>query len=150
MRLYIEGAHFAREQAMLLAMRGAGLPEDSGLLAQLADEHASGREQTKALCTLAKDFERGEGGDDTREALLDGLESYARMHRAHTALEERHLLPLAQRLLKHAEQDALRSQFARVEARFGSLADGAAAVERALEGGPPKAARPRRAGTARR
>ena len=149
LRLYVEGAHFAREQAMLLAMRGAGMPEDTGLLAQLFDEHAHGREQTTELCALAKQLERGGGEAGIREALLDGMDAYARMHRAHCAVEERHLLPLAQRLLKNVQQDALRSQFARVEARFGSLADAAAAVERAMDGAP-KAARPRRAATAKR
>ena len=135
LRVFVEGAHFAREQALHAALMQAGLPQGSGLLAQLGEEHAHGRAQTKVLCALAQEVMAGRA---PRDALLDDLEAYARMHRTHTQLEEREVMPLSQRLLKPAQADALRSQFARIEARFGPLDEAALALELAF--GPGKAA----------
>ncbi len=141
LRVFVEGAHFAREQALHAALEEAGLPRSSGLLAQLGEEHAHGREQTKALCALARQVAGGEG---SQEGLVDDLEAYARMHRTHTLLEEREVMPLAQRLLKPPQTEALRSQFARIEARFGPLEEAALALELAF--GPGRAAATSRVG----
>lgn len=129
LRLFVEGAHHAREHALHRAMGEHGLPLRSGLLARLAGEHAVGREQTEALVTLAREVAEGRRPS---ELLLSEVESYVRLHQQHSAIEEGELLPLAQRLLDGDDREKLRTRFARIEARFGPMAEAVELFEAAF------------------
>ena len=125
--VYVEGAHHAKEQVLHREMIARGLPARSGLLRQLAEEHAFGHEASRSLHELA-DLARTEPA--AVDALLDHAEAYVRLHQVHTELEERQLLPMAKRLLAPGEGlDRLWSKFAEVEAKYGSLAAAADALE---------------------
>lgn len=125
-QLFIEGAHHAKENALHKEMTAHGLPVRSGVLKQLADEHILGREHSRALQKLAG---RVLEGSPEFEALLDDAEGYIRLHRAHTQMEDSHLLPLAQRIIGADGLERLRSRFAEIEARYGPLSRAADAVE---------------------
>lgn len=126
LRVFVEGAHHAKEAAMWKELIARGLPQRSGVLAQLAEEHSIGHEHTVALKDLAEKVIAGKAGNDL---LFDAAEAYIRLHMAHSAIEESQLMPMAQRLLGVDGLDRLRSAFARIEARYGSLVEAADAVE---------------------
>lgn len=138
LRVFVEGAHHAKESALHRELRAHGVSADSGLLRQLSDEHAIGRENTAQLRGLAVAVARREVA---LEVLLDHAEAYVRLHRLHSQIEDGQLLPLAQRLLGPDAGERLRSSFARVEARYGSLLEAADALEVAF--GQPTARRAR-------
>ncbi len=126
LRKYVEGNHHLKEHVLHGMLRKAGLSSQSRIMGQLNDEHALGREMTDELRRKATAVMRGEL---ETESLLSSAESYVRMHRLHTLLEERELLPVAQRLLGPEAMSQVWARFARIEGRGGSLSDAASALE---------------------
>jgi hemerythrin-like domain-containing protein len=134
LKTQVEGKHHLKEHMLHRELRAHGLMVGKSLMRRLAEEHAIGREMSRELGELA---EAVMADEPVGEALLASAEGYIRLHRAHSGVEEREFLPLAQRLLSTEAQDRLRSRFARVEASAGPLSDAADALEWAFGAATP-------------
>lgn len=129
LRKHVESNHHLKENALHGMLRQAGVSSHNRVMGQLNDEHALGREMTEELQRTSRAVLRGEM---ELEVLLASAQSYIRMHRLHTQVEEREFLPTAQRLLGPEALSRVWARFARIEGRSGSVADAAAALDLAF------------------
>lgn len=111
---FVNRCHHAKEEKHLFVMmHECGIPMKTGLLAVLLHEHEQGRGYVRAVAEAVA----GKGAADTaaiRKAKKN-LASYAQLLRAHIDKEDHVLYPLADRLLKPADQKALAESFEKVE-----------------------------------
>ncbi len=114
-RNFTDRCHHAKEERHLFKkLREKGLPEKSGPVAVMEDEHARGRQFIRAIETALPAAASG----DTAAARKIGLtlHAYADLLRAHIDKENKILFPMADQLLSPAEQAQLVDAFETVEA----------------------------------
>ncbi len=110
---FVDRCHHAKEEKHLFVMlRERGMPVKSGLLAALLHEHDRGRACVRAVAqAVAKQNIPPAAIRKAKENIAD----YAKLIRAHIDKENNVLYPMADRLLKLADQRALAEAFDKVE-----------------------------------
>lgn len=111
---FVDRCHHAKEEKHLFVMMyERGIPVKTGLLAALLREHEQGRGYVRAV----KEAVTGKGAPAAAAIRKSkkNLASYARLIRAHIGKEDSLLYPMADRLLKSADQNSLAEAFEKVE-----------------------------------
>lgn len=111
---FVDRCHHGKEEKHLFAMlHERGMPMDSGPLAVMLHEHEQGRACVRAVAEAVA----GDGAPDAtaiRKA-KENMAAYAQLLRAHIDKEDNVLYPMADRLLKPADQKTLAQAFDKVE-----------------------------------
>jgi hemerythrin-like domain-containing protein len=94
---FSEKRHHRKESALLFPKLRARTPLSRGLLDQLDDDHARGERRIRDVEHALLGFEMV--GEPRRHAFEQAAERYAEFYLAHMAMEEREILPLAERVL---------------------------------------------------
>ena len=105
-----EKRHHRKESELLFPMLRARAPEAAEVLDRLDDDHANGERKIRDLEHALLGFEMM--GEARREEFEKAASRYVEFYRAHMALEEREILPLAERLLTAADWATLDEAFA--------------------------------------
>jgi hemerythrin-like domain-containing protein len=92
-----EKRHHRKESCLLFPKLRARTPLSRDLLDHLDDDHAHGERRIRELEHVLLAFEMM--GESRREAFEAAAERYASFYLAHMAMEEQHILPLAERVL---------------------------------------------------
>ena len=92
-----EKRHHRKETELLFPKLRARTPLARGLLDKLDQDHACGEQRVRELEHALLGFEMM--GESRRDAFEQAMARYADFYLAHMALEEREVLPLAERLL---------------------------------------------------
>jgi len=95
-------------------MQERGVPVEGGPIAVMLMEHDAGRRHVKAVAKALSSA--GSGDASAIASVRSGLESYARLLRAHIDKEDNVLYPMADRLFTAEDQLWLAGAFDRVEA----------------------------------
>lgn len=103
---FIDRCHHAKEENYLfIKLEEKGQPEDRGLLAELLAEHRQGREH---LAALAEAVPPAQAGDQKAfQAVAGHARAYLELMNAHIDKENELLIPMTERLLSQAEQEAV-------------------------------------------
>lgn len=111
---FVDRCHHAKEEKHLFAMlHERGMSREAGPLAVMLHEDEQGRACVRAVAEAVA----GKGAPDAaaiRKA-KENLAAYAQLLRAHIDKEDTVLYPMADRLLKSADQKALAQAFDKVE-----------------------------------
>jgi hemerythrin-like domain-containing protein len=111
---FVDRCHHAKEEKHLFVMmHERGVPVKTGLLAVLLREHEQGRGYVRAVAEEVTG--KGVPGAAAIRKAKKNLASYARLLRAHIDKEDNLLYPMADRLLKSADQKSLAEAFEKVE-----------------------------------
>lgn len=111
---FVDRCHHAKEEKHLFVMmQERGVSTETGLLAVLLHEHEQGRAFVRAVAEAV-------AGKSVPNAaairkVKKNLAAYAQLLRAHIDKEDHDLYPMADRLLKPADQKALAKAFDKVE-----------------------------------
>jgi hemerythrin-like domain-containing protein len=113
-RNFTDRCHHAKEENHLFpSLEGKGMSRESGLVADLLNEHAEGRRRLKAVDELLP--AAGSGDKDAALSVALNLFAYRKLLEEHIAREDTVLFPMADSLLSAEDQDSLEKAFARVE-----------------------------------
>ncbi len=96
-----EKRHHRKESELLFPKLRARTPLSRDLLDHLDDDHARGERRIRELEHALLAFEMM--GESRREAFELAAERYAEFYLAHMAMEEQHILPLAERVLSRQD-----------------------------------------------
>ena len=105
--------HVKEEQCLFPAMRQRSPHASDGPIAVLLQEHKEGRRLVEAIAAGSA----AAAGGAPAEALARDLVAYVDLMRAHTDKEDNVVFPLADGLLRPADQAALAADFERIEAK---------------------------------
>ena len=105
-----EQRHHRKESELLFPMLRARAPQAAEVLDRLDHEHANGERNIRDLEHALLGFEMM--GEARREEFEQAASRYVEFYRAHMALEEREILPLAERVLTAADWATLDEAFA--------------------------------------
>ena len=105
-----EKRHHRKESELLFPMLRARAPQASEVLDRLDHDHENGERNIRDLEHALLGFEMM--GEARREAFEQAAARYVEFYRAHMALEEREILPLAERVLTSADWAELDEAFA--------------------------------------
>lgn len=111
---FVECTHQAKEENLLFRrMNERGVPIEMGLLAVILGEHERGRSLIRQITDCLVDDRAGES---LAAALIkDNLGQYVELIRGNIQKEETVLYPMADRLLRPEDQQALTKAFERLE-----------------------------------
>jgi len=115
-----EKRHHRKESELLFPKLRARTPMSRELLDRLDDDHARGERKIRNVEHALLAFEIM--GESRRQQFETAMERYVDFYLAHMALEERDILPLAQRVLTCDDWDEL-------DAAFGANRDALAGAE---------------------
>ncbi len=104
-----EKRHHRKESELLFPMIRARAPQAAEVLDRLDHEHVNGERNIRDLEHALLGFEMM--GEARREAFEQAAARYVDFYRAHMALEEREILPLAERVLTAADWTTLDEAF---------------------------------------
>lgn len=104
-----EKRHHRKESELLFPKLRARAPQAAGLLDRLEQDHESGERNIRDLEHALLGFEML--GEPRREAFEQAAARYVDFYHAHMALEEREILPLAERVLTPADWAELDEAF---------------------------------------
>jgi hemerythrin-like domain-containing protein len=104
-----EKRHHRKESELLFPMLRARTPELREQLLQLDDDHLHGEYKIRELEHALLAFEML--GESRRAAFEEAFERYANFYLAHMAMEEREILPLAERVLSEEDWRELDEAF---------------------------------------
>ena len=111
---FVDRCHHSKEEKHLVAaMHAHGMSMDSGPLAVMLREHEQGRVHVRAIAEAVG--KTGIPSASSARKVKDELSAYAVLLRGHIDKEDNVLYPMADRLLKADEQNALMQAFERVE-----------------------------------
>lgn len=111
---FVDRCHHSKEEKHLFAaMHAHGMSMDSGPLAVMLREHEQGRVHVRAIAEAVG--KTGIPSASSARKVKDELSAYAVLLRGHIDKEDNVLYPMADRLLKADEQNALMQAFERVE-----------------------------------
>lgn len=114
-RNFADACHHAKEEKHLFAMmHKRGVPEDTGPIAVMLQEHNEGRRRLRAVAEALP--QAAEGVPSAIETVRDNLAGYIEMLRNHIDKEDNILYPYADQLLTDDDQQALSESFEKVEA----------------------------------
>jgi hemerythrin-like domain-containing protein len=117
-----EKRHHRKESELLFPKLRARTPLSRELLDRLDDDHERGERKIRNVEHALLAFEMM--GESRREAFEQAVERYVDFYLAHMALEEREILPLAERVLTQEDWDELDAAFgANHDALAGSEAE---------------------------
>lgn len=108
-----EKLHHPKESGLLfraLRDRGAAAAAVAATLDRLDDEHLRGEASVMRLAMALLEYEQL--GESHRAAFADAVEAYVDAYLRHMQLEEREVLPLAERLLSEDDWRAIDAAFA--------------------------------------
>ena len=105
-----EKRHHRKESELLFPKLRARTPLSRELLDQLDDDHARGERKIRHVQHALLGFEML--GEPRRQAFEEAVDSYVDFYLAHMALEEREILPLAERVLTDEDWAQLDAAFA--------------------------------------
>ena len=105
-----ERLHHPKESELLFARLRALAPQARELLDQLESEHVRGERAVRALQHALLAYELL--GDSRRQAFENAAQRYVDAYLQHMGLEEREILPLAQRVLRPEDWAELDEAFA--------------------------------------
>ncbi|MEO7151353.1 MAG: hemerythrin domain-containing protein [Burkholderiaceae bacterium] len=104
-----EKRHHKKETDLLFPKLRARTPLARELLDRLDDDHASGERQIRHLEHALLGFEMM--GESRRAGFEEAAERYTQFYLAHMAMEEQHILPLAEQVLTEADWTELDAAF---------------------------------------
>ncbi|MES2534041.1 MAG: hemerythrin domain-containing protein [Pseudomonadota bacterium] len=104
-----EKRHHRKESELLFPKLRARTPVSRELLDRLDDDHARGERKIRNVEHALLAFEMI--GEPRREAFEQAVERYVEFYLAHMALEEKEILPLAERVLTEADWEELDRAF---------------------------------------
>jgi len=114
-RGFVDHCHHTKEEKHLFTrMHQQGMPLNAGPLAVMRHDHEQGRACIRAIAEALP--EEGRPNPEAVAKIAENLSLYISLLRAHISREDNVLYPMADRLLSHADQEALTAAFARVEA----------------------------------
>jgi len=106
-----ERLHHPKESRLLFPKVAAGAPELARLIGRLDADHEAGERRARDLQHHLLAWELL--GDSHREAFVAEVHSYIDFYLEHMRLEEREVLPAAERVLSDGDWDELHKVFAR-------------------------------------
>ena len=113
-RNFADRCHHAKEERHLFAaMAERGIPVQGGPIGAMLAEHEQGRAYVRTIREQGERYAAGELSDPER--LVEAVQGYVRLLRAHIQKEDGVLYPMADRVLTPAEQEDLAQAFERVE-----------------------------------
>jgi hemerythrin-like domain-containing protein len=104
-----EKRHHANESNVLFPRLRARSPEAAAVLDRLDKEHAHSQASVRELEHLLLAFEQM--GESRHKAFSDALEHFIEFYAHHMQVEEKEVLPLADRLLNGDDWDAVNAAF---------------------------------------
>jgi hemerythrin-like domain-containing protein len=111
---FVDRCHHAKEERFLFPkMRERSPVASSGPVDVLLEEHQEGRRLVAAMAAGCAATEAG--NREAASRLAEDLIGYVDLMRAHTDKEDNVLFPLADRILRPADREALAAEFARIE-----------------------------------
>jgi len=112
---FADACHDPKEERLLFArLSERGMSADSGILAEVWQEHREFRSRLEAIRTALERARSGNGQAVT--ALADELSAYLELMRSHTVRENEILFPMVGHLLTDADQEELTREYESVEA----------------------------------
>jgi hemerythrin-like domain-containing protein len=112
LRTFADKCHHGKEEdALFPAMVAAGLPQKSGPIAVMLNDHVLGRNYINAIETGVKNYRAGQSA----QSIADGLLNYVDLLRAHILKEESILFPMADRILGEETQEQIAGRFELIE-----------------------------------
>jgi hemerythrin-like domain-containing protein len=112
LRTFADKCHHGKEEdALFPAMVAAGLPQKSGPIAVMLNDHVLGRNYINAIETAVKNYRAGQSD----QPIADGLLNYVDLLRAHILKEESILFPMADRMMSEETQDQISGRFELIE-----------------------------------
>src|SRR5687768_16019238 len=130
---FADGSHHAKEEQVLFyEMVQAGMPNDSGPLDCILNEHEQGRKYGAVIGAAARACLDGQWHRQTE--MVEGARAWCRLLTAHTEKEDVMLFPIALRVIGRARLLQLPAMFARVDpAPAADFKNAANAVVEAVE-----------------
>jgi hemerythrin-like domain-containing protein len=112
LRVFADQCHHGKEEnALFPALVDAGLPQNTGPLAVMYDDHAIGRQYIRDIEKALADFLDGQPD----LPIAEGLIKYVNHLHGHILKEDSFLFPMADRMLNADRQTALNIQFEKIE-----------------------------------
>ena len=112
LRVFADKCHHGKEEdALFPAMIAAGLPQKTGPIAVMLEDHALGRKYIRDLEAAVNNYRAGQPAEIIESAILN----YVDLLRGHILKEESILFPMADRILSEETQDQIAGRFALVE-----------------------------------
>jgi hemerythrin-like domain-containing protein len=113
-RHFVDRCHHVKEERHLFPkMKERSPVATTGPIELLLEEHREGRRLVSAIADGQAAIDTGDSHAAAR--LLEDLVAYVDLMRAHTDKEDNILFPLADRILRPADQEALATAFDRIE-----------------------------------
>jgi len=113
-RGFADGCHHRKEEGVLFkSLVENGLPENSGPVAVMLNDHAQGRVYTQAMRAAAERWQKGDQA--AKEETLQNAANYVALLRGHIQKEDAVLFPIADRYIPQSEHDAVLRRFDTVE-----------------------------------
>lgn len=111
---FADGCHHRKEEGVLFpAMEAAGVPKEGGPIGVMLAEHEEGRRLTRAMRAAADKMAAGDAG--ARVDVRVNAMGYVSLLRQHIQKENRVLFPMADRVIRGAQQAEVAEAFERVE-----------------------------------
>jgi hemerythrin-like domain-containing protein len=116
-RLFADRCHHGKEEELLFPLlERKGVPRVGGPVGCMLVEHDDGRTFVK---TMGDSAEGCAGGESACKSWVGAARGYANLLRNHIWKENEILFQIADRLISEDEQDALATEFAKVEEKMG-------------------------------
>ncbi len=114
-RNFADACHHAKEEGVLFqTMEARGFPREGGPIAVMLTEHDQGRAFVRGL---AEATARYKGGDaSAKQAVISNARGYADLLTQHIQKEDNILYPMADHMLRPADQQEMSRRFEAVEA----------------------------------
>ncbi len=114
-RNFADACHHAKEEGVLFTMMEArGFPREGGPIAVMLTEHEEGRRLVRGLADATARYRAGDAS--ARKDIVANARAYTALLTQHIQKEDRILYPMADRMLRPADQQEMAQRFLEADA----------------------------------